>query len=122
MLLISACIGVTHRSQAQDAWLSSNEKESLAKARMIYKKLRKGEDFQAAAKAYSDDVGTARRGGNLGFAEKGQMVENFEKAALALKPGEISKPVKTEFGYHLIQLIEKEDNRYNSRHILIRIQ
>ncbi|QHT68262.1 hypothetical protein GXP67_17250 [Rhodocytophaga rosea] len=99
-----------------------NEKESLAKARMIYKKLKQGEDFETLARVYSNDPGSAKVGGELGFAKPGKMVPPYEKVALSLNEGEISKPVKSEFGYHIIQLLEKSSDGYKSRHILIRAQ
>jgi hypothetical protein len=80
----------------------------------------KGEDFAALARELSDDPGSARAGGDLGFASRGTMVPEFEAAAMRLKPGEISKPVETDFGYHLIQLIERRGNEFHARHILKR--
>lgn len=110
-------------SQAQNPEQATfNEKESLAKARLIYKKLKQGEDFTKMARAYSEDIGSGSVGGELGFAKPGQMVAPYEKAALSLQVGEISKPVKSEFGYHIIQLQEKNADGYKSRHILIRTQ
>jgi len=80
----------------------------------------KGEDFAALAREFSDDPGSARAGGDLGFASRGTMVPEFEAVAMRLKPGEISMPVETDFGYHLIQLIERRGNEFHARHILIR--
>lgn len=79
-----------------------------------------GESFAELAKTYSQDPGSAVRGGELGFAQRGQMVPEFEATALSLQPGELSKPIESEYGFHLIQLIERMGNRYNSRHILLR--
>lgn len=70
----------------------------------IGKKLADGADFSALAAQYSGDPGSAARGGDLGFAARGVYVEPFETALFALKPGETSAPVKTEFGYHIIRL------------------
>ena len=78
-----------------------------------------GESFEILALEYSEGP-SKTNGGNLGFATRGAMDPAYEAGALALKPGEISMPVKSAFGYHLIQLIEKRGNEYNSRHILIR--
>jgi peptidyl-prolyl cis-trans isomerase D len=71
----------------------------------IEDRLAKGEDFAALATEYSDDIGTRNNGGELGFAARGSYVEPFENALLGMKEGEISAPVKTEFGYHIIKLL-----------------
>lgn len=77
-----------------------------------------GVDFQVLAGRHSDGP-TGPRGGNLGDVERGQMVSEFEAAALKLKNGEISMPVETEFGFHIIQMVDRRGNIYNARHILI---
>ena len=77
-----------------------------------------GGNFEIAALDYSEGP-TKSRGGNLGFAARGTMDPDYEAAALALKPGEISMPVESSFGIHLIQLIERRGNEYNSRHIIM---
>ena len=64
-----------------------------------------GMEFEDVAKARSL-CSSAKKGGDLGWFGKGQMVREFEKAAFMLKPGEISKPVKTQFGWHIIKVIE----------------
>jgi parvulin-like peptidyl-prolyl isomerase len=79
-----------------------------------------GEDFADLARENSEDPGSARYGGELGYASRGTMVPEFEAAAMTMKPGEISEPIETEFGYHLIQLIDRRGNEFNTRHILIR--
>ncbi|NDY41804.1 peptidylprolyl isomerase [Dissulfurirhabdus thermomarina] len=79
-----------------------------AKARDIRKQIRKGADFADLAKKYSEDPGTRDKGGELGFFPKGRMVPEFEKAAFALKKGEVSQPVRTAFGYHLIQVEDRK--------------
>ena len=73
------------------------------------KKLVKGADFAEMARKYSDDKGSAVRGGDIAWISKGQTVKAFEKTAFALKKGEISKPVLSEFGYHIIKLEDKQD-------------
>ncbi len=78
-------------------------------AKEIQEKLQKGGDFTELAKAHSKDKGSAVNGGDLGFFTKGRMVPEFEHAAFNLKPGELSDPVKTQFGYHLIQVTEKKE-------------
>jgi peptidyl-prolyl cis-trans isomerase C len=79
------------------------DEEALAKAQEIRKRLVGGEDFAAVAKAESDDS-SAAQGGELGEFRKGMMVPPFEEAAFAAKVNEVTEPVKTPFGYHLIQV------------------
>jgi len=84
-------------------------KDAEAKIKDIKKKLDGGADFAKLAQEMSDDPGSKAKGGDLGFFSKGRMVPEFEAAAFALKPGEVSQPVKTPFGYHLIKVVEKKD-------------
>lgn len=77
------------------------------KANWIYKELQKGKDFAKLAKDYSD-CPSRERGGDLGFFGKGQMAREFENAAFSMKEGEVSKPVKTQFGYHIIRVTERK--------------
>lgn len=78
-------------------------------------------DFSMLARLYSDDPGTAAKGGELGFFGRGTMVPEFTNAAFALtEPGQVSRVFQTEFGYHIVQLIEKRGDRINCRHILLR--
>lgn len=85
--------------------LVATEKE----AQEIKDKLAKGEDFAALAKEYSLDDSTKNNGGQLGFFNRGDMTPEFEKAAFSLPVGEVSAPVKTEYGYHLIKVEEKRE-------------
>ncbi|MDZ7859711.1 MAG: peptidylprolyl isomerase [Candidatus Krumholzibacteriota bacterium] len=84
-----------------------------------------GTDFIEAAKNYSQDLKTAENGGDLGFFGKGQMDPEFEKAAFSLSIGEISDPVKTEAGYHLIKVEDKKtengEEKVHARHILMKV-
>ncbi len=79
----------------------------------------KGEKFSMLAKLYSQDPGSASKGGELGFFGRGDMVKEFEAAAFALKPGEVSPIVETQYGFHILQLIERRGNTINVRHILL---
>ena len=81
------------------------------KAEGILKDLKAGKDFAAAAKENSQDPGSAVNGGDLGYFEQGQMVPPFEQAAFALKPGQMSELVETQFGYHIIKVAEHQDSR-----------
>jgi peptidyl-prolyl cis-trans isomerase SurA len=83
------------------------------------KKIQAGEDFSVYAALYSADRSTAKKGGELGFFERGDMVPEFEAAAFKLKPGEVSNVIETKYGFHLIQLIERRGNQINVRHILL---
>jgi parvulin-like peptidyl-prolyl isomerase len=74
----------------------------------IKKELENGADFAELAKKYSQDPGSAPNGGDLGFFRRGQMVKEFEDAAFSLEPGQISDPVRTQFGFHLIKVEEKK--------------
>lgn len=77
---------------------------ALALAQEIQSKLAAGEEFEALAKEFSDDIGTKNVGGDLGLNTRGAFVPEFESALYALQKDEVSEPVKTEFGYHLIRL------------------
>ncbi len=79
-----------------------------------------GEDFETLAKEYSEEPGAKNSGGNIGFWKRGELAPEYEAAALRMKPGDISQPIETSFGFHVIQLIERRGNSFNSRHILLR--
>ncbi|SNS09039.1 periplasmic chaperone for outer membrane proteins SurA [Belliella buryatensis] len=77
-------------------------------------------DFATLARQYSQDPGSAIQGGELGFFRRGELAPEYEATSLALKPGEVSDPVETMFGFHMIQLLERRGNTFNTRHILIK--
>lgn len=78
-------------------------------------------DFAMLARLYSEDTESAKRGGELGFVGRGQLVSEFADVAFNLNdPKKVSRIVQTEYGYHIIQLIEKKGERINCRHILLR--
>ena len=78
-----------------------------------------GEDFGTLAYLYSQDPGSAMNNGELGFVDRTELVPEFANTAMALQPGEVSDIVKTQFGYHIIQLLERRGDRMNARHILL---
>jgi parvulin-like peptidyl-prolyl isomerase len=84
------------------------EEEALAKAQEIRKKIAAGEDFAALAKAESDDAQTGAKGGDLGTFKHGQMVPEFEQVAFSLPVSQVSDPVKSKFGYHIIKVEQHE--------------
>lgn len=84
--------------------------------------IKAGKDFATLAKKYSDDPGSAQNGGDLGFQKRGVLVPEFEAAAYSLAPNQISNVVESQFGYHIIQLLERRGDAIHVRHILIRIK
>ena len=86
--------------------VAAAEAKAKKKADDIYQRLMKGEDFATLAKEFSDDPGSATRGGDLGSFSKGRMAKPFEDAAFSMEVGTISQPVKSEFGYHIIKVVE----------------
>ena len=88
--------------------------DSEDKAKELAEKIAKGEDFAKLAKENSKDPGSKEDGGMLGFFGRGQMVPQFEEAAYRLKKGEVSPPIKSQFGYHLIKLEDRRDKKLPS--------
>jgi len=81
-----------------------------------------GADFAEAAVKYSQDAGSAKRGGKLGWTKRGDFVPEFEEAAFALDTGQVSNPVKTRFGWHIVKLNERQGEKINTSHILIKLE
>ncbi|MFJ5625009.1 peptidylprolyl isomerase [Peribacillus loiseleuriae] len=95
-------------AQAEQVEASHILVKDEATAKEVAKKLADGGDFAKLAKEYSTDTANASNGGKLGYFGKGEMAPEFEKAAFSLKVNEISDPVKTDFGYHIIQVTGKK--------------
>jgi peptidyl-prolyl cis-trans isomerase SurA len=85
-------------------------------------RVKSGEDFGFLSKTYSEDPGSAPEGGDLGFFDRTQMAKEFTAYAFKLKPGEISPVFETDFGFHILQVIERRGEQVHARHILIRPQ
>jgi peptidyl-prolyl cis-trans isomerase SurA len=96
-------------------------RKAYDKAFGILKQLKEGADFAELAKKYSEDPASAARGGDLGWANRGTFVKEFEEVAFSLKKGEISGIVQSQFGYHIIQLLDRQGEKIHTRHILIQV-
>jgi len=97
----------------------AQENETKGELISIRNRILAGEDFSKLAKDFSDDPSVIQNGGEMGWSGRGRMVPEYEAMAFKLKPNEISMPFKSPFGIHIMQLIERRGNEYNSRHILI---
>lgn len=99
------------------------EPEEIASTRQRLEEIRerilKGESFNTMAILYSEDPGSARKGGELGFYGRGELYTEFEATAFGLRPGEISEIIETQAGFHIIQMIERRGEQINVRHILM---
>ena len=96
------------------------EKAAIEKLKNIRNRIINGEDFAQLAKEFSEDPGSNQNGGDLGYMARGNFVREFEEVAFTLNPDEISDVVKTQFGYHIIQMMDRRGEKIRVRHILIR--
>ncbi len=96
-----------------------NEELALQKCQMIRQKIIEGADFGEMARRFSEDPGTASRGGEVGYMMPGSLVEEYWNAAYDLEKGQLSEPVRSKFGFHLIEVLGKKGGAINTRHILI---
>jgi peptidyl-prolyl cis-trans isomerase SurA len=92
-----------------------------AQAQMVLDSIKAGADFAEMARRYSEDLGSSSQGGDLGFVRRGQFVKEFEAAVFSLGEKQTSGLVETEFGIHIIQLLDRRGDAVHPRHILIRI-
>lgn len=96
--------------------------KALKFAKELLDSIKNGADFATLARRYSDDPGSAKRGGDLGFVKRGIFYPEFESAAYALEEGEISDVVESPVGFHIIQLLERRGESIHSRHILVKLK
>lgn len=101
--------------------VDSVEQAIYRKAKAILDSIKEGGDFGYFAKVYSEDRATANDGGDLGLVKRGMFVREFEEAVFRLQEGQISDVVRTPFGYHIIQLVERRGEQVHPRHILFKV-
>ncbi len=106
---------IVKKAQVSDA----QKFETKRKLSELRQRILDGEDFNELARKYSEDPSAQYNGGEMGYVGRGAMVPQFEATAFRIKEGEISQPFESPFGFHIMQLIDRRGNEYNSRHILI---
>jgi peptidyl-prolyl cis-trans isomerase SurA len=97
-----------------------SQKASYEKTLNIKKEITQGLNFEEAAKKYSSDPGSKDKGGNLGYVSRGVFVDEFEKVVFTVEKNKLTDPIKTQYGYHLIEVLERTGEKVLARHILIR--
>jgi peptidyl-prolyl cis-trans isomerase D len=107
-------VSVRHILLRTDGASKEAAAKKLAEAQALIKQLRAGANFEELAKKVSEDPGSKDKGGNLGFVMRGQMVKNFEDAAFSLPPKQISEVISTEYGYHVLEVLDKQAARVPS--------
>lgn len=101
---------------------NKSEMEAREKIEGLLERIKAGESFEEICRQYSEDPGSKAKGGEIGFMQRGDFVPEFEEVAFVLEPGEMSDIIKTRFGFHIIQSIERQGDKVNVRHILIRLE
>ncbi|MBZ0199419.1 MAG: peptidylprolyl isomerase [Ignavibacteriaceae bacterium] len=99
-----------------------SDEKNLEEANKVYQQLVGGADFATLAMQLSQDPGSGKKGGDLGWFSKGAMVPEFEKACFSGKVGEVQKPIKTNYGYHIIKVVARTDKKYVVEKIVIPIE
>lgn len=106
---------IVRKAQVSDAQKTAT-RQKLADLRQ---RILNGEDFHELARKFSEDPSAQYNAGEMGYVGRGAMVPPYEAMAFRIRPGEISQPFESQFGFHIMQLIDRRGNEYNSRHILI---
>jgi peptidyl-prolyl cis-trans isomerase SurA len=117
--VLEETVNISHILKQVKAGESSTQ-AALARIREIKRKLDEGASFAELAKEYSEDPATAKRGGDLGFTKRGDFVKEFEETAFNLSVGQVSDIVQTQFGFHIIKLLERRGEQIRTSHILVR--
>ena len=100
---------------------NQSKQATINKLTILREKLIQREvSFSEQAKLYSEDTGSKERGGNLGWVKRGSLVKNFENTAFTLEINEISNPIETEFGFHILETLDKKGEKIKVRHILVK--
>lgn len=99
-----------------------SEQGARKRVENLLQRVKNGENFENLCRQYSEDPGSATRGGEIGFMQRGDFVTEFEEVAFLLEPGQYSEIVKTRFGFHIIECIERKGDKINVRHLLIRLE
>lgn len=99
-----------------------SEQKAREKINDLLQQVKNGADFADLCRKYSEDPGSASRGGEIGFMERGDFVPEFEEVAFLLEPGQISDIVKSRFGFHIIECLDRKGDKINVRHLLIRLE
>ena len=94
----------------------------MKKCTLIWEMIKNGSDFGEMARKFSEDPGSAKNGGEIGYMMPGSLVNEYWNAAYDLQIGEISKPVRSQYGFHIIEVLGKKGGAINTRHILIRTE
>ena len=97
----------------------SANKETISLLKKIANRIKKGESFGELASSFSMDPGSKKKGGDLGWVKRGSLLKNFEETAFTIKTNTISDPIKTEVGYHILEVFERKGDKARVRHILI---
>lgn len=120
--LVKKIQGKDEYAQASHILVRGDDEAAKQKADSIYQALQSGADFAQTAIEVSDDPGSGERGGYLGWFGKGQMVPEFEKAVFTGKVGVIQKPIKSQFGYHIIKVLGKTNTKYVVEKIVNKVE
>lgn len=113
---------VKDSTQVKSSGVGRTKEEAKELIESLLTRLHSGESFSSLAEAYSDDPGTAKKGGMLPPLKRGQMVPEFEEMVYSLKPGEISDVFETKYGFHFVQLMSRDGETRVARHILLMVK